>query len=267
MTQESGVKKRIFSFDLDMTLLDHETWEIPESALRALEFLRKDSVIAIASGRNMDHELSTTYRDIVKPDAVIHMNGTRVVAEGKVLFEHLMDKEKLQAILDYADSNGISVGMSAGGYDYYIHPELVTRMDEIRWGGSKRNFRDGWELMELPVRTLAYIGGPDGAREMEEHFPDFKFLMFSGYKGADVVEREASKAKGLMRLCEFYGIGMEHTVAFGDSMNDYEIVREAGVGIAMGNSVAALKAVADYVTDDISRDGIWKACMHFQWVK
>ena len=37
MTQENAVKKRIFSFDLDMTLLDHATWEIPSSAMETLE--------------------------------------------------------------------------------------------------------------------------------------------------------------------------------------------------------------------------------------
>ena len=75
-----------------------------------------------------------------------------------------------------------------------------------------------------------------------------------------MVEQEASKAEGLKRLCQYYGIGLGQTIAFGDSMNDYEIVREAGIGIAMGNSVEELKAVADYVTDDIDRDGVWKAC-------
>lgn len=49
-------------------------------------------------------------------------------------------------------------------------------------------------------------------------------------------------------------------------MNDYEIVREAGIGVAMGNSVEELKTVADYVTDDIDRDGIWKACRHFSLI-
>ncbi len=266
MTQENAVKKRIFSFDLDMTLLDHATWEIPSSAMETLERLRKDSVIVIASGRNMDHEMSSMYRDMIRPDAVIHMNGTKVAAEGKVLYEHLMDKERLGRLLAYADENGISIGIGTGGYDYYIHPEGVVRMDELRWGVSERNFRDGWELMELPVRTLVYIGGPDRAKELEEHFPEFKFPMFSGKMGADVVEKEASKAKGLLRICQHYGISMERTVVFGDSMNDYEVVQEAGIGIAMGNAVEELKMVADYVTDDIDRDGVWKACRHFGWI-
>ena len=43
-------------------------------------------------------------------------------------------------------------------------------------------------------------------------------------------------------------------------MNDYEIVTTAGTGVAMGNAHPQLKAAADYVTDDISKDGVYKAC-------
>ena len=73
-------KKRIVSFDLDMTLLDQATWKIPDSAIEAVEMLRKDSIIVIASGRNMDGMVSVGYKQQIRPDAVIHMNGTRVVA-------------------------------------------------------------------------------------------------------------------------------------------------------------------------------------------
>ena len=75
-----------------------------------------------------------------------------------------------------------------------------------------------------------------------------------------------AKAEGLKRLCEYYGMDLSQTVAFGDSMNDFEIVSRAGIGIAMGNSVEELKAAADYVTDPIDRDGVWNACRHFGWI-
>lgn len=55
---------------------------------------------------------------------------------------------------------------------------------------------------------------------------------------------------------------LSDTVAFGDSMNDIEVVQEAGIGVAMGNAVDALKKVADYVTAPIEEDGIYKACEH-----
>ena len=57
---------------------------------------------------------------------------------------------------------------------------------------------------------------------------------------------------------------LSDTVAFGDSMNDIEVVQEAGIGVAMGNAVDALKKVADYVTAPIGEDGIYKACEHLR---
>ena len=143
MTQKPSKKKRIVSFDLDMTLLDHKTWKIPDSAMKALELLRKDSVIAIGSGRNMDHDMSVVYRDMIMPDAVIHMNGTRVVAEGNVLFEHLMDKERLRALLEYGDAHGISLGVSQEGKDYYIHRRAWSA-----WTGFAGVFRSAISWMD-----------------------------------------------------------------------------------------------------------------------
>ncbi len=253
-------KKQIVSFDLDMTLLDHKTWEIPESAMRAIERLRGNSVIVVASGRNMDQELSIRYRDQIRPDAVIHMNGTRVTAGGQVLYEHRMDRGRLRRLLDYAKGKDFALGLSLDGYDYYTNPEAVIRYDQLRWGVSERRFADVDRLFELPVRTLVYIGGPEQVKAVEAAFPEMKFPMFSGRMGADVVEREASKAEGLKRLCAYYGMDRKHTVAFGDSMNDYEIIQEAGVGIAMGNAIEELKQAADFVTDAIDQNGIWNAC-------
>ena len=56
-----------------------------------------------------------------------------------------------------------------------------------------------------------------------------------------------SKASGIAQLAEHYGIGRDEIMAFGDSMNDYEIIRFVGTGCAMENARPALKAVADRV--------------------
>ena len=48
-------------------------------------------------------------------------------------------------------------------------------------------------------------------------------------------------------------------VAVGDGANDIEMVSHAGIGIAMGNATPSLKAVASYITDDVSSDGLFKA--------
>lgn len=143
MAQKPRKKKRIVNFDLDMTLLDHKTWKVPDSAMKALELLRRDSIIVIGSSRSMDHDIGAIYRDMIIPDAVIHMNETQVVAEGNVLFEHLVDKDRLRALLEYGDTHGVSLDVSQEEKDYYICPEGVTRMGRLRWSVSRRNFMDG----------------------------------------------------------------------------------------------------------------------------
>lgn len=256
--------RKLVSFDLDMTLLNHETYAIPDSALEALRRLREQGhVVVLATGRDMDNHYSRKYRDTVGADAVIHMNGTKITVGDQLIYEHRMDLGLLKRVLDFAEEQGYSLGATIGDEDYYTHSELVRENDLRRWGNCGRQFRDPKKLLDLGVRTLAYIGAPEGAHVIEEAFPELKLPLFAGLQGADVIEKAASKAQGLERLCRHYGIDLKDTYAFGDSMNDYEIVQTAGVGIAMGNALEVLKEAADYVTADIREDGVYKACVHF----
>ena len=83
----------IVSFDMDMTLLDHKDFKIPESAIEAVKRLRKNYYIVIATGRDMDNRYSLGLADEIQPDAVIHLNGTKITVGETLLYEHRMDRE------------------------------------------------------------------------------------------------------------------------------------------------------------------------------
>lgn len=85
-------------------------------------------------------------------------------------------------------------------------------------------------------------------------YPDF----------ADITARDTDKGKGLRAVMAWKGLKREETMAFGDGGNDIPIIREAGIGVAMGNANGSLKAVADYVTSSVEEDGISQALKH--WV-
>lgn len=255
------MKKRIASFDMDMTLLDHATWRIPDSARQAIERLRENYYIVIATGRDMDSKFSKDLKREVKSDAIIHLNGTKITVGDQLIYEHTMDPTLVERILAFAKDKPFAVGLSVGKEDYYSNPEYVTRHDKLRFGKSDRRFRDTKALLDGSVRTMTYIGQEEGVHSIEAEFPELKLPMFAGKQGADVMEKEASKAVGLRRLCDYLGVDLKDTVAFGDSMNDYEILSEAGIGVAMGNCIEELKSVADYITTPIQEDGIWNACV------
>ena len=110
---------------------------------------------------------------------------------------------------------------------------------------------------------MAFIGTDAQARAMEQVFPEVSLRMFSIDYGADVIEKGFSKAEGLKRLLQHYNVDPADTVAFGDSLNDLELLKECALGIAMGNGREELKKAADYVTDPIGEDGVWNACVRF----
>lgn len=262
--RKGSCMRRLISFDLDMTLLDHRTYSIPDSAMEALRGLKEQGhLIVLATGRDMDNHYSKAFRDMVDADAIIHMNGTKITVGQQLIYSHQMDRELLERILRFAQEHGYSVGVTVGDEDYYTHQELVTAHDLSRFGESGRQYHDPWKLLEMEVRTMAYIGGPEGAKAIEAAFPELRLPLFAGLQGADIIERDTSKAVGLERLCWYFHVRMQDTVAFGDSMNDCEIIRAAGIGIAMGNAIEPLKQAADYVTEDIGHDGVLKACRHF----
>lgn len=79
--------------------------------------------------------------------------------------------------------------------------------------------------------------------------------------GFEIVSAGASKADGLESFCSWLNrkgipVGMENVLAFGDSSGDTEMIRRAGIGIAMGNACEALKELADGVTLSNDNDGV-----------
>lgn len=70
-------------------------------------------------------------------------------------------------------------------------------------------------------------------------------------------------ATGLDDVCHYYGWDITEVMAFGDGGNDMDMLRHAGIGVAMGNARPEVQACADYVTATVDEDGVAKALRHF----
>ncbi|OCT16609.1 phosphoglycolate phosphatase [Paenibacillus pectinilyticus] len=65
-----------------------------------------------------------------------------------------------------------------------------------------------------------------------------------------------SKAKGVEDVCQLLGISMSEVIAMGDSENDIAMIREAGLGVAMGNAQDEVKRIADITTVTNEEHGV-----------
>lgn len=259
--------QKLIAFDLDMTLFDHTNFCIPDSSMKAISLLKKAGhKIAIASGRDMHNHHSKMFLEILQPDAVIELNGTKVHVDGKLIYEHCFDKKLFQRLASFCKKHGYAMGMTQGDKDYYYNEEIVTKEDIIRWGESGRNYQNPDLMLEMDLHTLVYIGKEEGVYTLREHFPELNIPFFSSRWGADIIEKGINKSNGLKKLCEYFKIDRENTIAFGDAMNDFENIQFAGIGVAMGNAAPKLKEVADLVTDSIDEDGVWNACKKLELI-
>ncbi len=260
-------KKGIVFMDLDGTILDNKLNLIPESTLLSIRLLKCSGYITVLStGRDMDTHYSVRYKAMIEPDAIIHHNGNKITVGNELIYEHFMDEELVRKIYTFCKDRGYCIGTSIDKEDFFLNPEVKYKADKSYKKVVERNFVPFEEIFKRHLRITALSYAGDIANEkpiIEKAFPMIKLFPFSKGLGADLVEIGSSKAEGMKRICEYYGIDVKNTYAFGDSHNDIPLLKAAYIGVAMGNADEEAKQAADYVTDDIRHDGVYKACLHF----
>lgn len=78
--------------------------------------------------------------------------------------------------------------------------------------------------------------------------------------------KDISKTYAIDCLLEYLGADVSDTIAFGDATIDIPMLEYCGIGVAMGNGSDEVKAVADYITDNVEDDGLYKAFIKLELI-
>lgn len=257
--------KAIF-FDIDGTLVSFRTHRAPESTVQALNALRQKGIrIFIASGR-MPGETDFLRRQItVDFDGQVLLNGQYCEdGAGRVLRREALPQAGFATLLPYLERTGIAVAFMEEGRIYLnrINDAVLELRRRLGSTAPLQAVDDPNRALIHPVYQLnAYIP-PEGEAEFLRHLPGARAARWCPWF-TDIIPADGGKPVGVRVLCAHYGIDPADTMAFGDGGNDAEMLRCAGIGVAMGNGDAAARAAADYVTGDIDEDGLANALRHF----
>lgn len=253
-------------FDVDGTLTSFTTNTIPDSALEALEILRRQGTkIVMCTGR-APTEIPVVKQNIpVEFDAYVTINGQYSYDNRGFHADYPLDVEDIQTILDYVSARP-EVGLKLVEADYVYFNDLKPTIQKS-WAAlgdtaPELFFDDPKRALEYPTYQLTPFVSEDEETELMRLVPGCQSGRWTA-AFTDIIRADGGKAKGAARLLDYWGLSAADALAIGDGGNDVDILKYAGVGVSMGNGVPAAKAAADYITDDVDHDGVWNALKHF----
>lgn len=256
---------RIIATDLDGTLLNsnHElSIENKNSLLKAMKLGHK---VVIVTGRDnyaaVDIAKNLNFKEF--GGLISSSNGSRVYdcKKEKFIINHFIDKTLVDSIIDYGKSLGFDLVIYHDG-KILVEKTDVCAIEYLRTKNKmpvivNPNLKSD---ISFEVSKILFTSTADNLKNKFGKFSD-KFeglveIVHSLPETLDVMPIGISKGRSLRDIADYYGIKIENTVSFGDELNDLDFIKNAGIGVAMGNSIDEIKAIADYITLTNDENGV-----------
>ena len=198
------------------------------------------------------------------PAGIVAMAGATLEVEGRVVHEDCFDEDVIAELARRVVDAGIEVFFESNAATFALEPvgveqssligtSVVHSAEEMRVDGS---LRVGKVCLSVP--SLARVANDDGF--INRNFE----LCNTGGQNRELSPKGIDKGVGVARALAYLGReGNARTFGFGDSGNDLGMLAAVETAVAMGNAMPEVKAVADYVTDDVEHDGTVTAMQHF----
>lgn len=269
------MEKKLIFLDIDGTLTEPGKNVPPDSALEAVRRAQANGHKAVlCSGRNYGM-LSPLLK--YHFDGVISCSGGCIEYGGQMVYDCPMTPEQQKRVLSVFEESGIyrTIGSRHHSYTDEGFKEFLAENAQsqanselLRWRiqlESELNIRPMAEYDGEPIYGMAFMSrGMDRLRRPMEALQDeFNFCIQDtdacGIVNGELMNRAFNKGMAVRRLCQYLDVPVEDTVAFGDSMNDLELLQTAGVSVCMGNGSAGLKEIAGLVCPPVEEDGLYWA--------
>ena len=269
--------------DVDGTLYDYD-WNLPESAVEAIRKMRANGhKVFMVTGRSKAENKQEVWD--IGFDGMIGGNGSYVEADGKVIMHQLITPQQCKHIVDWLNSRGLDFYEESNNGLFASEHFVENSLDTIRqYAYGKGKSREEVEKLEVKdalhglvenenlyrddLNKVSFIlHSYDDYLDAVKEFPDMLVGTWGGVNDyalfGDIGVKGIDKARSIQVLLDYLGAKREDTFAIGDARVDIPMLEYCNVGIAVGSGSDDIKAIADYVTDDVSKDGFYKAFKHF----
>ena len=265
----------LIAFDMDGTLLDSSKRVLPSSERAIAEAAAAGKTVAIASGRSpVMVELDQASLGPVR--YAICCNGTVLydLEEHRVVSSASLPHEAIVAALDALGDEDAMIDVFQGR-GFFCQPSHVDRMPEFGLGIYQPMYRaTAWLVDDVRATLLDpsesyqkfifHLTSPEARERVVAAMAGVPVEMArSEVSSLEFSPQGVTKATGLLALADLLGIDHAATIAVGDADNDLDMLRAAGLGVAMGNANERAREAADVTVADNDHDGCAEAIRRF----
>lgn len=241
---------KLVASDMDGTLLD-ENGQVPPETFDLILALRERGVRFVASSGRRYDRLCDFFSPVKDRMDFVASNGAQVFADGvqidREVYSHLAIRRLAKTVAMFPNMH-LALFDRTKSYLLDDEDKFVREVD--------KDLPNVERIYELPSPQVSIIKASifcddgnvmDNAYVLQRELGGLFTFAPSGSSYIDAMQPGISKASGIAQVMEYHGIDASEVMAFGDAMNDYEIIRFVGTGCAMANGRPALRAVADRV--------------------
>lgn len=254
---------RLIATDMDGTLLDSRK-QMPADLVRVVRALKKQGVdFVVASGRQY-HALRRDFEEIADEVLFIAENGALIVEKGERLFADPLPADTIGDILGATRhipqicpvvccADGALVEASASEEfirnvkHYYANTRVVENLIECCTGLEDVCKVAFFDETQAGTRALPVL---------ERALSDRLTVIFSSEQWVDVMKPGVNKGRAMAMLMQMKGLERGECMAFGDYLNDKELLEAVGESYAMENAVEEIKCIAKHIAPSNDEDGV-----------
>ena len=242
---------KLIATDMDGTLLDDES-RLPEETFELIHALAERGVRFVASSGRRYETLRWFFSPVADEMDYVASLGTQVYADGRLLDREVFSTAAMLRLFETCQIfDCLHLALYDATHTYLLNDQsaYVRELD--------KDLPDAQCVFDPPSPDVSIIKAavccdrPDQIMDMayvlERELSEWFTFLPSGLCWIDVTPRHVSKATGLEQVMRYWGVTPDEVVAFGDSMNDYAMLRYVGHPYVMGNARYAVKQVAQRV--------------------
>lgn len=252
---------KLIAVDMDGTFLSDEKSYNRERFLAQYQLMKEQGIRFVVASGNQYWQLISFFPEIADEIAFVAENGGWVMDAGQEVFHCELPATHFHSVIDFLQTLteveiiacGKRSAYTLSHYNaalkemaalYYHRLELVESFNAL----DDTFLKFGLNLPDDRV--------PEVQRALHEGVGDIMTAVTTGHGNIDLILPGVHKANGLRLLQQRWGIADHEVVAFGDSGNDLEMLRQAGFGFAMANASEAAVAAANYRAPHNNQEGV-----------